>query len=329
MNRKWAASAVLILAAAIAGQMLFSDAASAATTVASPAPSVASYCQTPVDLTYPARGQAVVNRLSVGQHVTPRPAFDRVVITSNVSAGNYRVSYVPQVVQDGSGIPVSLRGNADMEVRIEGAVTHNSRGHTTLPVDRYIRNWPSLREVRLVGDFEGVVSFGIGVSSRTDFRVFTLGSPARLVIDLARPGQHPFDCRSGAVKAYFFNQPRFVRNTEPFYTPVMRRVATPAVASGALESLFNGPTSIEYSQGLRFVNSRAFGFSNLSIAGGIARVRLIGDCSSGGSTVTIAGEIMPTLKQFPSVRYVKIYDPSGHTESPNGRSDSIPACLEP
>jgi len=44
---------------------------------------------------------------------------------------------------------------------------------------------------------------------------------------------------------------------------------------------------------------------------------------------TIANEIMPTLKQFSSVRWVKIYDPAGHTERPTGHTDSIPTCLEP
>jgi hypothetical protein len=38
---------------------------------------------------------------------------------------------------------------------------------------------------------------------------------------------------------------------------------------------------------------------------------------------------MPTLKQFPSVRWVKIYDQNGRTERPFGHSDSIPFSLEP
>ena len=40
-------------------------------------------------------------------------------------------------------------------------------------------------------------------------------------------------------------------------------------------------------------------------------------------------EIMPTLKQFPSVHWVKVYDQNGHTERPSGHSDSIPLSLEP
>jgi hypothetical protein len=61
----------------------------------------------------------------------------------------------------------------------------------------------------------------------------------------------------------------------------------------------------------------------------VARVWLTGRLSSGGSTFTVASEIMPTLKQFPSVRWVKIYDQNGRTERPFGHSDSIPFSLEP
>lgn len=52
-------------------------------------------------------------------------------------------------------------------------------------------------------------------------------------------------------------------------------------------------------------------------------------CSVHGSTFAVADEIVPTLKQFSSVRWVKIHDPQGRTEQPTGQSDSIPECLEP
>jgi len=44
---------------------------------------------------------------------------------------------------------------------------------------------------------------------------------------------------------------------------------------------------------------------------------------------TVAGEIAPTLRQFPTVDWVKIYAPAGGTEQPHGQVDSIPVCLEP
>ena len=103
----------------------------------------------------------------------------------------------------------------------------------------------------------------------------------------------------------------------------------PATAFGAMQRLFAGPTQAELARGLRFVSSGATGFKVVGISDGVARVQLLGKVSSGGSTFTIASEIMPTLKQFPSVHWVKIYDQNGRTERPLGHSDSIPFSLEP
>jgi hypothetical protein len=110
---------------------------------------------------------------------------------------------------------------------------------------------------------------------------------------------------------------------------VYRPVIWPATAFGAMQRLFAGPTQAELARGLRFVSSGATGFKVLGIRDGVARVQLVGAISSGGSTFTIADEIMRTLKQFPPARWVKAYDRYGHTERPSGHSDSIPFSLEP
>ena len=64
-------------------------------------------------------------------------------------------------------------------------------------------------------------------------------------------------------------------------------------------------------------------------SGGVADLRLTGRCSSGGSTVSIAGEVLPTLKQFATVRRVVLRDAQGSTLDPDGPGDSTPECLEP
>jgi hypothetical protein len=125
------------------------------------------------------------------------------------------------------------------------------------------------------------------------------------------------------------NTYRFATGRGPLTQAVSRPVLPPATAFGALQRLFAGPTQAEQARGLKFVSSGATGFKILSIRDGVARIQLTGKLSSGGSTFSIANEIMPTLKQFPSVRWVKIYDQKGHTERPFGRSDSIPFSLEP
>jgi hypothetical protein len=125
------------------------------------------------------------------------------------------------------------------------------------------------------------------------------------------------------------NSHRFATGRGPATEAVYRPVIPPATAFVVLQRLFAGPTQAELARGLRFVSSGATGFKILSISGGVARVQLTGKISSGGSTFTIANEIMPTMKQFGSVRWVKIYDQFGHTERPFGHSDSIPFSLEP
>jgi Sporulation and spore germination len=288
------------------------------------------FCQTPVDFTQPPGGvPVIINRFDIGSHEPEWPPYDRVVVGLTSHAVRYQVRYVPRVIQDGSGNVIELRGDADLEVRIGGAAAHDDNGQSTLPQSGYTPDWRSLREARLVSDFEGYVSFGIGLFDRVDFKVFTLTGPDRLVIDFARPHQHPWSCDSGLVEVYLLDEPRYAAATEPFFVPVHRRVATPAVASGALNSLFQGLSEDEYHSGLRFVDSDATGFTDLQIADGIARVRLTGGCDSHGSTITIADHIVPTLKQFSTVQYVKIYDPAGQTADPGGPSDSIPDCLNP
>jgi hypothetical protein len=130
-------------------------------------------------------------------------------------------------------------------------------------------------------------------------------------------------------KLYFFDVDRFLANDEPFFRPRLRPVRPLTPATGVMDRLFAGPLPSERAEGLRLLRSRAKNFTDLSIDSGIARVRLTGGCDSGGSTVTIAGEIKPTLRQFDSVDWVKIYDPDGNTANPTGKVDSVPECLEP
>ena len=46
---------------------------------------------------------------------------------------------------------------------------------------------PNLAEAELTGDFEAVLTWVLGVNEEADFRVLTLESPARLVVDVGHP----------------------------------------------------------------------------------------------------------------------------------------------
>jgi hypothetical protein len=131
------------------------------------------------------------------------------------------------------------------------------------------------------------------------------------------------------VRVYFLDEEKFIAGTPPFVVPLEREVEATTVAFQTLEGLFAGPTPEEQARGLRFINSGATGFSDFTVEDGIATLRLSGGCDSGGSTFTVAQEIIPTLAQFSNIQYVKILDPQGSTENPDGPGDSIPTCLEP
>lgn len=250
------------------------------------------------------------------------PGFDRVVFEFRGGLpASRRVRYVDRLLADASGLPVRIAGRAVLRVRFEAARAHDAHG-STVP-GRTAFALPDVMTTVRAGDFESVTTYGIGLAKRTRVHVFTLRHPSRVVIDLR--AAFPTVNR----KVWFLDRNRFLANEPPFFTPRLRPVRPSTPGTGLMDRLFAGPLTAEKAGGLRLLRSGARGFSHLSITDGVARVRLTGGCTSHGSTVTIADEITPTLRQLAAVRWVKIYDPAGHTERPTGHSDSVPTCLEP
>lgn len=251
------------------------------------------------------------------------PGLDRVVFEfRNGLPSSRTAAYVSTLTADASGLPVRIAGRAILKVRFASADAHNSLGQPTAPA-RVTYDLPNLMTVVRSGDFEAVTTYGLGLMSRQPYRIWTLTSPPRVVVDVG--AAFPTVSR----RVWMFNSPRYLANTEPFFTPVNRRILAGLPATTLMHRLYAGPTSAEYAHGLRLLLSGTTGFNYLTVRNGVAKIRLTGVCSSGGSTVTIAGQIMPTLKQLPGVRAVKIYDAKSTTERPFGVTDSIPSCLEP
>ena len=132
------------------------------------------------------------------------------------------------------------------------------------------------------------------------------------------------------LTVYFTNINRYAIGTEPYEDPVTRTLlVTGSLPEMVLRQVFIGPTPAEKAQGLDVILSGTTGFSKLTIEEGVARVYLTGKCNSGGATYTIGNLIFANLTQFPEIRWVKIYDENGETETPTGQASSIPICLEP
>jgi hypothetical protein len=125
-------------------------------------------------------GQAQMSHLRTGCHAT----FDRFVIQASFGTPRYDVRYVKRIVEDASGKPVHLLGTKRIRIILRNARGHTEGGTNLLPSVRTPR-CPNLRQVKTAGDFEGIVTFGLGLRHKTGFRVFRLTGPKRLVVDVA------------------------------------------------------------------------------------------------------------------------------------------------
>ena len=126
--------------------------------------------------------QTRVRNVRAGQH----PCFDRLVI--DLGAGpspGYSVRYVRQIVQDASGQPIPVRGGARLSIVLRAPARNG------FPVNSHnlvnVTGFGTFRQVVAAGSFEGVTSFGLGVSYKLPFRVLVLtgAGTSRVVIDVA------------------------------------------------------------------------------------------------------------------------------------------------
>jgi Putative peptidoglycan binding domain len=129
--------------------------------------------------------------LLVGVRAGRNKAFDRLVFDFDGPVPGVRVQYVDELIQDGSGLPIPLRGRAVVEIVIQPAAAHRDDGSPTFtgPLPD-LTGFATFRQIADAGDFEAVLTWGIGVAARTGLRVLTLTSPSRVVVDVvhAEPG---------------------------------------------------------------------------------------------------------------------------------------------
>ena len=102
----------------------------------------------------------------------------------------WQVGYEPlPVLADPTGEPVALAGSVALVVRITPSSTVNIGDGSFAPTYDGPRQLPveggsPAGELVLAGDFEGLLTWVVGLDARVPFAVDTLRSPSRLVIDL-------------------------------------------------------------------------------------------------------------------------------------------------
>jgi hypothetical protein len=131
-----------------------------------------------------AKAIALLERVAVGRH----EGYDRVVFQfRGDGVPGYRVQYAePPLKEDGSGNVVDVEGSAFVVVRMEpasGFDLNTGEGELVYKGPKRLPGASVVREVARTGDFEAVLSWAVGLEQKVDFRVLTLSSPSRLVVD--------------------------------------------------------------------------------------------------------------------------------------------------
>lgn len=120
-----------------------------------------------------------VSDVRVGRHI----GFDRFVVQFSTSRVP-RFTLVPKSGTlfhlDPSDRPVRLLGTAGLRVTLRDTTGQGTYHGSTDLRPRF----PQLREARLIGDFEGITTWGLGLAHQSCKRILTLRAPARLVIDV-------------------------------------------------------------------------------------------------------------------------------------------------
>jgi hypothetical protein len=179
-----------------------STASSPATTPATIAPQPTATTATPAQQAWPTspRTTAGTGGLLVAIRAARHPGYDRVVFEFRDGLPPAQLRYAPYILEDPRGGLLGLQGRAFLQVVFQHASTVD-QNVPTLPGYRktytgptvITTGFPSLAQVRLAGDFEMALSFGLGLQRRVGFRVLALADPPRLVIDVAyRPAPPVF-----------------------------------------------------------------------------------------------------------------------------------------
>jgi hypothetical protein len=112
--------------------------------------------------------------------------FDRVVFEFQTpSVSGYAVAYAEDPAREcGSGDAVNVEGAVQLIVRLSPAQAHTEEGTITAKEHERHLMLPVLRELEMSCDFEGEVSWVLGLSARRPYRVTELAAPPRLVVDI-------------------------------------------------------------------------------------------------------------------------------------------------
>jgi hypothetical protein len=97
-------------------------------------------------------------------HPEASPKYQRISFYFRGQFPSYNLQYVREVLSEGPGTPIPLEGNAFLRVGFIDAQQHDNAGASTLKESpRNPLGLPNLKSYGLAGDFEGHVTYGLGI----------------------------------------------------------------------------------------------------------------------------------------------------------------------
>ena len=126
--------------------------------------------------------------MRVGRH----DCYERFVfeMTGSGETPGWTVAYRDPMTGQGSGEPIDLLGEADLEIIVRVTTVPEFEGRPeewppfTGPDDLVTSGFLALREARNLFAYEGVTQIGLGVDQERPFRVSWEDAPPRLVVDI-------------------------------------------------------------------------------------------------------------------------------------------------
>ena len=95
----------------------------------------------------------------------------------------YKVEYVKEAVQCGSGAVADMQGAAGiLVVTMRPAVAHDDAGKSTVTQGAFLSSGRVIKGIRQICDFEGVVAFAVGLSATDPFEVVELDGKLGIIV---------------------------------------------------------------------------------------------------------------------------------------------------
>lgn len=128
------------------------------------------------------KSTAILKEVRTGKHAN----YDRTVFEfEGEELPGYYIEYIDKPVRAcGSGNVVELKGEGWLEIRFTPAQSHTNEGQPTVKTKEQNPNYKILKQLKSTCDFEGNVTWVLGVSTPNEYRIIELKNPTRLALDV-------------------------------------------------------------------------------------------------------------------------------------------------